>query len=355
MCSAHALRLQKAQNKALSGPSSKKARISMAIVINKPLPEFEAMATGGVQVTNISHAGQVLVLYFYPKDDTPGCTAEASHFRDQHEEFVKAGATVFGVCRDNMKSHDAFKAKLKLPFELIADTEEKMCHMFGVVKNKIMYGRKVKGIERSTFLINAEGVLVQEWRRVSVKDDDHSHVDEVLEAVRALSGHKEKSAPRKTAEKAVRKPAKSEKPAKAEKPARAEETAKAEKPAKTAKAEKPVKAEKSEKTASTAKTAKADKPVKAPKSAKAEKATQTAKTGKASQSAKAEKAPEKTPKTTETAKTTKTAKAAKTTKTVEAEKAAKSEKAPETAASAKTAKAVKKAAPASRAAKSASA
>lgn len=351
MCSAHALRLQKAQNKALSGPSSKKARISMAIVINKPLPEFEAMATGGVQVTNISHAGQVLVLYFYPKDDTPGCTAEASHFRDQHEEFVKAGATVFGVCRDNMKSHDAFKAKLKLPFELIADTEEKMCHMFGVVKNKIMYGRKVKGIERSTFLINAEGVLVQEWRRVSVKDDDHSHVDEVLEAVRALSGHKEKSAPRKTAEKAVRKPAKSEKPAKAEKPARAEETAKAEKPAKTAKAEKPVKAEKSEKTASTAKTAKADKPVKAPKSAKAEKATQT---GKTPQAVKSEKTP-KTPKTTETAKTTKTAKAAKTTKTVKAEKAAKSEKAPETAASAKTAKAVKKAAPASRAAKSASA
>lgn len=348
MCSAHALRLQKAQNKALSGPSSKKARISMAIVINKPLPEFEAMATGGVQVTNISHAGQVLVLYFYPKDDTPGCTAEASHFRDQHEEFVKAGATVFGVCRDNMKSHDAFKAKLKLPFELIADTEEKMCHMFGVVKNKIMYGRKVKGIERSTFLINAEGVLVQEWRRVSVKDDDHSHVDEVLEAVRALSGHKEKSAPRKTAEKTVKKPAKSEKPAEAEKPARAEETAKAEKPAKTAKAEKPVKAQKSEKTASTAKTAKADKSVKAPKSAKAEKATQTGKTPQAVKS-------EKTPKTTETAKTTKTAKAAKTTKTVEAEKAAKSEKAPETAASAKTAKAVKKAAPASRAAKSASA
>ena len=326
----------------------------MAIVINKPLPEFEAMATGGVQVTNISHAGQVLVLYFYPKDDTPGCTAEASHFRDQHEEFVKAGATVFGVCRDNMKSHDAFKAKLKLPFELIADTEEKMCHMFGVVKNKIMYGRKVKGIERSTFLINAEGVLVQEWRRVSVKDDDHSHVDEVLEAVRALSGHKEKSAPRKTAEKAVRKPAKSEKPAKAEKPARAEETAKAEKPAKTAKAEKPVKAEKSEKTASTAKTAKADKPVKAPKSAKAEKATQTGKTPQAVKSEKTPKTP-KTPKTTETAKTTKTAKAAKTTKTVKAEKAAKSEKAPETAASAKTAKAVKKAAPASRAAKSASA
>lgn len=348
MCSAHALRLQTAQNKALSGPSSKKARISMAIVINKPLPEFEAMATGGVQVTNISHAGQVLVLYFYPKDDTPGCTAEASHFRDQHEEFVKAGATVFGVCRDNMKSHDAFKAKLKLPFELIADTEEKMCHMFGVVKNKIMYGRKVKGIERSTFLINAEGVLVQEWRRVSVKDDDHSHVDEVLEAVRALSGHKEKSALRKTAEKTVKKPAKSEKPAEAEKPARAEETAKAEKPAKTAKAEKPVKAEKSEKTASTAKTAKADKPVKAPKSAKAGKATQTGKTPQAVKS-------EKTPKTTETAKTTKTAKAAKTTKTVEAEKAAKSEKAPETAASAKTAKAVKKAAPASRAAKSASA
>ena len=92
-------------------------------------------------------------MFFYPKDNTPGCTTEAMQFRDKYKDFVKAGATVFGVSRDNMKSHDEFKAKLELPFELIADTEEKMCHMFGVVKNKIMYGKKVKGIERSTFLI----------------------------------------------------------------------------------------------------------------------------------------------------------------------------------------------------------
>ena len=132
----------------------------MAIVVNKPLPEFEANATGGLKVSNTSHLGQILVLYFYPKDNTPGCTTEAMQFRDKYKDFVKAGAAVFGVSRDNMKSHDEFKEKLELPFELIADTEEKMCHMFGVVKNKIMYGKKVKGIERSTFLIGPDGLLV---------------------------------------------------------------------------------------------------------------------------------------------------------------------------------------------------
>ena len=154
----------------------------MAIVLNKPLPEFEANATGGLKVSNTSHMGQILVLYFYPKDNTPGCTTEAMQFRDKHADFKKAGAVVFGVSRDNMASHDKFKANLELPFELIADTEEKLCHMFGVVKNKIMYGKKVKGIERSTFLINAQGVLVQEWRGIKVA----GHVDEVLLAVKAL-------------------------------------------------------------------------------------------------------------------------------------------------------------------------
>jgi peroxiredoxin Q/BCP len=153
----------------------------MAIVVNKPIPEFEANATGGIKVTNTSHNGAVLVLYFYPKDNTPGCTTEAMQFRDKYKDFVKAGAQVFGVSRDNMKSHDEFKTKLELPFELIADTEEKMCHMFGVVKNKIMYGKKVKGIERSTFLIGADGVLKQEWRGLKVP----GHVDEVLKAVKA--------------------------------------------------------------------------------------------------------------------------------------------------------------------------
>ena len=155
----------------------------MAIVVNKPIPEFDAMATGGIKVSNTSHLGKIVILYFYPKDNTPGCTTEAMQFRDNYKDFTKAGATVFGVSRDNMKSHDDFKLKLELPFELIADTEEKMCHMFGVVKNKIMYGKKVKGIERSTFLIDGSGVLRGEWRGLKVA----GHVEEVLEAAQALT------------------------------------------------------------------------------------------------------------------------------------------------------------------------
>jgi thioredoxin-dependent peroxiredoxin len=154
----------------------------MAVVVNKPIPEFEAVATGNLKVSNQTHLGQTIVLYFYPKDNTPGCTTEAMQFRDKYKDFVKAGAEVFGVSRDNMTSHDSFKAKLELPFELIADTEEKMCHMFGVVKNKIMYGKKVKGIERSTFLVGPDGVLAQEWRGLKVP----GHVEDVLKAVKAL-------------------------------------------------------------------------------------------------------------------------------------------------------------------------
>jgi len=154
----------------------------MTVVVNKPLPEFEALATGNESLSNQSLIGQTVVLYFYPKDNTPGCTTEAMQFRDKYKDFVKAGARVYGVSRDNMKSHDDFKEKLELPFELIADTEEKMCHMFGVVKNKIMYGKKVKGIERSTFLIGADGILKQEWRGLKVP----GHVEEVLKAVKAL-------------------------------------------------------------------------------------------------------------------------------------------------------------------------
>ena len=154
----------------------------MTVVVNKPLPEFEALATGNESLSNQSLIGQTVVLYFYPKDNTPGCTTEAMQFRDKYKDFVKAGATVYGVSRDNMKSHDDFKEKLELPFELIADTEEKMCHMFGVVKNKIMYGKKVKGIERSTLLIGADGILKQELRGLKVP----GHVEEVLKAVKAL-------------------------------------------------------------------------------------------------------------------------------------------------------------------------
>ncbi|CDS49404.1 Thiol peroxidase, Bcp-type [Polaromonas sp. CG9_12] len=154
----------------------------MAVVVNKLLPEFEAFATGGLKVSNQTHLGKVVVLFFYPKDNTPGCTTEAMQFRDHYKDFLKAGATVFGVSRDNMKSHDEFKSKLELPFELIADTEEKMCHMFGVVKNKIMYGKKVKGIERSTFLVGPDGLLKEEWRGLKVP----GHVEEVLKAVKGL-------------------------------------------------------------------------------------------------------------------------------------------------------------------------
>ncbi|MFB0916177.1 MAG: peroxiredoxin, partial [Burkholderiaceae bacterium] len=154
----------------------------MAVVVNKPLPEFEAVATSNISLSNRSLIGETVVLYFYPKDNTPGCTTEAMQFRDKYKDFIKAGAIIYGVSRDNMKSHDDFKEKLELPFELISDNEEKMCHMFGVVKNKIMYGKKVKGIERSTFLVGADGILKQEWRGLKVP----GHVEEVLNAVKAL-------------------------------------------------------------------------------------------------------------------------------------------------------------------------
>ena len=152
----------------------------MTPVLNKNLPEFEALATGGVKFTPQAFAGHAVVLYFYPKDHTPGCTTEAMQFRDMHPEFLQAGAVVFGVSRDNMASHEKFRQNLELPFQLIADTEEKLCHMFGVVKNKIMYGKKVKGIERSTFLIDPRGVLRAEWRGIKVA----GHVEEVLKAVK---------------------------------------------------------------------------------------------------------------------------------------------------------------------------
>ena len=150
-------------------------------LIGKPAPAFAADSTFG-RISLEQCRGRGIVLYFYPKDNTPGCTTEATQFRDHHADFVKAGAVVLGVSRDNMASHESFKTNLELPFELIADTEEKLCHMFGVVKNKIMYGKKVKGIERSTFLIDKQGVLRAEWRGLKVL----GHVEEVLKAVKAL-------------------------------------------------------------------------------------------------------------------------------------------------------------------------
>nr|QLG20345.1 Bcp-type thiol peroxidase [uncultured bacterium]QLG20469.1 Bcp-type thiol peroxidase [uncultured bacterium]QLG20512.1 Bcp-type thiol peroxidase [uncultured bacterium] len=122
------------------------------------------------------------MLYFYPKDNTPGCTTQAQQFRDLHGEFVKSGCVVMGVSRDSLKSHENFKAKFGLPFELIADTQSSLCHLFDVIKNKMMYGKKVVGIERSTFLINADGVLCHEWR--GTKADGNAAA--VLEKVNRL-------------------------------------------------------------------------------------------------------------------------------------------------------------------------
>ncbi|AKU24443.1 peroxiredoxin [Massilia sp. NR 4-1] len=119
------------------------------------------------------------VLYFYPKDNTPGCTTESMAFRDLHAQFAQAGAEIYGISRDSLRSHENFKAKLELPFELISDPEEALCQQFGVMKLKQMYGKQVRGIERSTFVIDATGKIVKEWRGVKVP----GHVDEVLEFV----------------------------------------------------------------------------------------------------------------------------------------------------------------------------
>jgi peroxiredoxin Q/BCP len=145
------------------------------------VPDFTVPATGG-EFTLSACLGKPVVLYFYPKDNTPGCTTQAQQFRDLHAEFVKAGCVVIGVSRDDLKSHENFKAKLGLPFELISDIEGVLCRMFDVVKNKMLYGKKVLGIQRSTFLIDADGLLRQEWR--STKADGNAAA--VLDAVRKL-------------------------------------------------------------------------------------------------------------------------------------------------------------------------
>ena len=155
----------------------------MAVVVNKPLPEFEAVATGGLKVSNQTHLGKVVVLYFYPKDNTPGCTTEGQHFRDLHGQFTKAGSAVFGLSRDSIKSHENFKAKMGFPFDLLSDVEEDACKAFDVIKMKNMYGKKVRGIERSTFVVDGKGIVRREWRGVKVP----GHVQEVLEFVKTLS------------------------------------------------------------------------------------------------------------------------------------------------------------------------
>ncbi len=151
-------------------------------IVNIAVPDFSAEMTGARPFKLSDYRGKKLVIYFYPKDNTPGCTTEAMQFRDLHARFQQAGAEIFGVSRDSMRSHDSFKAKLGLPFELISDPDELVCTMFDVIAMKSMYGKKVRGIERSTFVIDAEGKIVKEWRGVKVP----GHVDEVLELIEGL-------------------------------------------------------------------------------------------------------------------------------------------------------------------------
>jgi peroxiredoxin Q/BCP len=150
----------------------------MSVVLGKPIPYFEVPATSGLFFTPAACQGRKVVMYFYPKDSTPGCTVESMEFRDAIDNFTKANTLIVGISRDNLKSHENFKRKIELPFELLADTEETLCQMFGVMKMKNMYGKQVRGIERSTFLIDEEGVLRHEWRGLKIP----GHVQDVLKA-----------------------------------------------------------------------------------------------------------------------------------------------------------------------------
>jgi peroxiredoxin Q/BCP len=154
----------------------------MSSASRPPAADFSLPATGGATVSLSALRGKPFVLYFYPKDNTPGCTTETAAFRDQHDAFVAAGCAVFGVSRDSLRSHENFKAKLGLPFELLSDSDEAACRAYDVIKMKNMYGKQVRGIVRSTFVIDAQGCIAREWRGVKVP----AHVEEVLAFVRTL-------------------------------------------------------------------------------------------------------------------------------------------------------------------------
>lgn len=147
-----------------------------------PTPDFTLPATGGLSISLSALRGRKVVLYFYPKDNTPGCTNETRDFGALYPAFAAAGCEVFGISRDSLKSHENFKTKLEVPFELISDGDEVACQAFAVIKMKNMYGKQVRGIERSTFVIDAEGRIAREWRGVKVA----GHAEEVLRAVQSL-------------------------------------------------------------------------------------------------------------------------------------------------------------------------
>ncbi len=152
------------------------------VVLGQVVPDFELPATGSANIDLANLKGKNVVIYFYPKDNTPGCTLEGQDFRDQHAQFAKYNAVILGVSRDSISSHEKFKQEQNFSFDLLSDADETLCKMFDVIKLKNMYGKEVMGVERSTFLIDKQGVLRQEWRKVKVE----GHVAEVLEAIKTL-------------------------------------------------------------------------------------------------------------------------------------------------------------------------
>jgi peroxiredoxin Q/BCP len=154
-----------------------------ALTLGSAAPGVEILCTGSRTVRLTDYAGHNIVVYFYPKDHTPGCTQEGCDFRDLHERFAALNTVVFGASRDSLKMHESFKAKQAFPFELLSDPEETLCGLFDVIKLKNMYGKQVRGIERSTFLFDSRGNLVREWRKVKVKN----HAEDVLKAVEELN------------------------------------------------------------------------------------------------------------------------------------------------------------------------
>ena len=151
-------------------------------MLDTPIPDFSLPATSNTVFRLSDKTGKVVVIYFYPKDSTPGCTTESQQFRDLHEAFAAVNAEILGISRDSLKSHENFKSKQALPFELGSDADEAVCNLFDVMKLKNMYGKQVRGIERSTFVIDGRGVLRREWRGVKVP----GHAEEVLNFVKTL-------------------------------------------------------------------------------------------------------------------------------------------------------------------------
>jgi thioredoxin-dependent peroxiredoxin len=151
-------------------------------MVDHVIPDFEVPATGNQRFSSAAFRGHPYILYFYPKDDTPGCTLEGAAFRDLHADFIKTGFMIFGVSRDSLKSHEKFKSKMNFSFDLLADDDETLCKLFDVIKEKNMYGKKVFGIERSTFIMGPKNEILKEWRSVKVD----GHAAEVLAAAKSV-------------------------------------------------------------------------------------------------------------------------------------------------------------------------